>query len=196
MKILDIIAKLDRTNKAFFTTPSWSDISNSLGLEHFEWSEDTRLKAYYIATHYCTDSYVGLVAYFLDDEFIAISNQVGRKWDEEFQFVSLDAVKRTREYILSLISPNYSTPKIINSEEEYSDGYEVEYSGQLLPQFHRFGIYKPTGETVEIIGAADDYKRFHLVKIKFPDGREQEDDVRNFKFEYCKHYKDSRIVRI
>ena len=195
MKILEIIKNLDRTNKDLVeNSPNWPDISNVLGVQ-LDWSEDKRLKSYYVAPHYCTDSYVGMRAYFLDDEFIAISNQEGRKCDEYFEFVSKEVMVKTRNYLLSLIEPNYFDPPLIDTEKDIGSTYDVEYSSQLLLQFHRFAIYKSTGEKVEIIGATNDYSK-NLIKIKFEDGRTKIDNVRNLGFEYGKVYDFVKIERL
>ena len=195
MKILEIIKNLDRTNKDLVeNSPNWPDISNVLGVQ-LDWSEDKRLKSYYVAPHYCTDSYVGMRAYFLDDEFIAISNQEGRKCDEYFEFVSKEVMVKTRNYLLSLIEPNYFDPPLIDTEKDIGSTYDVEYSSQLLLQFHRFAIYKSTGEKVEIIGATNDYSK-NLIKIKFEDGRTKIDNVRNLGFEYGKVYDFVKIEKL
>ena len=198
MKILEIIKNLNLTNLANKdlngSYPNWSNISNTLGVQ-LDWSEDTRLKSYYIAPHYCTDSYFGMRAYFLDDEFVAISNQEGRKCDEYFEFVSKEVMVKTRNYLLSLIEPNYFDPPLIDTEKDIGSTYDVEYSSQLLLQFHRFAIYKSTGEKVEIIGATNDYSK-NLIKIKFEDGRTKIDNVRNLGFEYGKVYDFVKIEKL
>jgi hypothetical protein len=83
-----LISEIDFNKSSVQDTPNWEDLSKIFNLELY-WSEDTRLKCYFIKKWYCTDSFVGLRAYFLDDEFVATSYQQGRKFNEDFTFVSI-----------------------------------------------------------------------------------------------------------
>lgn len=143
-----IISEIDFSNKKLESDPAWTNLSSIFNIT-LDWSDDTRLKSYYIKIHYCTDSYVGMKAYFLDGEFVAISNQVGRKWDEEFSFVSKEIAEKVRNYLLTLLEPEDYSPNIdiIESlDEEIPNTYKIEYNTQIL---HKKALYND--EYVDII---------------------------------------------
>ena len=79
MKLSEIINNLDKSRKNT-EAPQWDKISSQFSnINPISWSGDTRLKCYWVAKHLCTDTQVGILAYFLDDEFICISHQTSRK---------------------------------------------------------------------------------------------------------------------
>ena len=53
----------------------------------------------------CTDTEVGVYAYYLDDELIALSFQEARKSDTHLVWVNAELREVMREFILSLYSP-------------------------------------------------------------------------------------------
>ena len=61
---------------------------------------DKEIKRYPIKRWICTDTHVGYNAYYLKDVLICISEQVARKWDIAFYFVSEKAFKDLREHAL------------------------------------------------------------------------------------------------
>lgn len=94
---------------------------------------NVRLKCYWVSYHLCTDTWVGIRAYFLDDTFVAISYQPARKSDEKFEWVSLNLAKKVREYILSLKEEDDLNISILDTlDEELGDGYGVNYAEQVL----------------------------------------------------------------
>ena len=120
------------------------DLANIFDInEYIEF--DDRIKMVYVSPHYCTDSWVGTRAYFLDGEFVATSLQVGRKWDEHFCFVSNEAAIKVKDYVMSFITEPPYHIKIIDMDAEFDDFYTVEYAEQIL---HKHGLYE--GERVEI----------------------------------------------
>ena len=175
MKLKEIIEKLDKSDK----NSSWiniNDIANS-EFDIFEWciKEPNRIKAYYFLKWYCTDSYVGGRVYFLDDKPIATTWQSGRKASQDFSWISKEAYKETREYILTLVEENDKSENIqlANLEEEYHNGFPIEYSSQLLTNQV---IYKPTGELVDVIEKYDSMEKikdWNKVKLKFQDGKKE-----------------------
>lgn len=143
-----IISEIDFSNKKLKSDPDWENLSSIFNI-NLDWSDDTRLKSYYIKIHYCTDSYVGIKAYFLDDEFIALSNQIGRKYPEEFDFVSTEIAEKVKDYLLSLLEPEEHSANVSvidYLDEEIPNTYKIEYNTQIL---QKKAIYK--GERVDII---------------------------------------------
>lgn len=142
---------------------------------------------FFIKKWYCTDSYVGIRAYFLDDEFLAISNQIGRKMDEDFSFVSESLANKLKIYLESLVfQENQFKLDIIDEnflDEEIPSTYKIEYNSQIL---HKEGFLN--GEKVKIIKSVypwtDKNNYFHTVQIELPNGKKQKIDCRELDFEY------------
>lgn len=165
----ELINNIDFSNKKLESSPDWENLSTIFNID-LDWSDDTRLKSYFIRIHYCTDSYVGIKAYFLDNEFVALSTKYGRKYSEEFEFVSIDVAEKVKKYLLSLLVPDdYPTNvKIINYlDDTIPNTYKIEYNSQIL---HKTALYY--GEYVDIIKTnfndkginSPDY--FHSVIVK------------------------------
>ena len=183
-----LISEIDFNNKYVEDSPDWETLSSIFNIYDLSWREDTRLKCYFIKKWYCTDSYVGIRAYFLDNEFIAISNQTGRKMDEEFSFVSKEVGLKLKTYLESLVEDQDSNLDIIDEDflnAEIPLTYKIEYNSQIL---HKQGFLN--SEKVEIIKTRYSWeekdKYFHTVEIKLTNGKKQEIDCRELDFEYNK----------
>ena len=183
-----LISEIDLTNKDIQNTPDFSRLGNIFNIYDLHYSNDTRLKSYFIRKWYCTDSYVGLKAYFLDGEFIATSWQSGRKMDEEFTFVSKEKALKLKIYLESLVEEDSGVGLIDlfeekDLDEEIPNTFKIEYNSQIL---HKTGLLK--GERVEILKKhyswEDKENYFHTVKIKKQDGIIEEIDCRELDFEY------------
>jgi hypothetical protein len=183
-----LISEIDFNNKEIQDEPDFSRLGNIFNIYDLHYSNDTRLKSYFIRKWYCTDSYVGLKAYFLDGEFIATSWQSGRKMDEEFTFVSKEKALKLKIYLESLVEEDSGVGLIDlfkekDLDEEISNTFKIEYNSQIL---HRTGLLK--GERVEILKKRysweDKENYFHTVKIKKQDGIIEEIDCRELDFEY------------
>jgi len=182
-----LISEIDFNKSSVQDTPNWEDLSEIFNLELY-WSEDTRLKCYFIKKWYCTDSYVGLRAYFLVDEFVATSYQQGRKFDEDFTFVSKEIAEKLRNYLISLLEPeeevfNFDVFKDKDLDEEIPSTYKIEYNSQIL---HKTALYN--GERVDIVKTRYDWeekdKYFHTVEIKDKNNKKFEVHVNELDFEY------------
>jgi len=168
MTLKEAIDKIDKTNPKNEDSPSWGELFYEVFKTHDSfWSDDTRLKSYWVKVWYCTDSYVGIKAYFLDEELVCISDKVARKDSEDFEFVSKETFKKVKEYLKSLIQETEEEDCIclIDFEQEMGENYTVSYNTQIL---HKNALYK--GEIVEIIKTyfgfnTPDY--FHSVEIKY-----------------------------
>lgn len=181
-----LISQVDKT-KPF--EPNWEKIAEALMVLDLCYSEDKRLTCFFIKKWYCTDTFVGIRAYFLDEEFVAISHQVARKAYEEFYFVSTEVAKKVREYLLSL---NDKLPRfeLIDEKElnaEIPEYFSVEDNSQIL---HKSGYYK--GEKVEILRTHYPYSgvkeeswlHFHGVEIELPNKSKKVIDCRELQLEY------------
>ena len=94
--------------------------------------DNPRLMGYWVANRYCTDSYVGLRAYFFDGKFAALSFQGGRKSDENFEWASEEIAYDIRNYILSLSDVPELKVKTLNVKEDLGDGLPVYFTSELL----------------------------------------------------------------
>lgn len=92
----------------------------------YDWIEqdetNPRFRVYWLKTWYCTDTWVGYRAWFLDDELVAMTYQAGRKYDEEFSWVSKEAYDKSRKVIHELHSNMTNDDDMINfmSEEDWN----------------------------------------------------------------------------
>ncbi len=177
MKLLDIVDNLDRSkeNEQYV---GLEDLVTELNLTCYgvyQSSENPRLTSYWLAKHICTDTHVGLRAYFLDDLLVAVSSQAARKSDENFEWVSLESARLVQSYILSLEEEEVLSVDIADFDEEMGDGYPVEYVGQLLTNKV---LYE--GALVEVTKEdSQGYKNFHTITIKTADDTERDIDIRD-----------------
>ena len=180
MKLKDIIANLDKSSQNEETYFDLENLVRETDLQCYgvrQESSDPRLRCYWIANHLCTDTWVGIRAYFLDDEFVCLSTQRGRKCDEVFEWKDLQSFKKVREYIISLQDeeeedlPN----EFLDMEEECGEGYPIQYTGQCLK---KDVLWK--GKEVTIVKDNNErYTNFHTITVVEKDTSRQVDiDVR------------------
>lgn len=162
----DIVAGVDFSNSRMKAYVDSTEFGELFGLDIYQ-DLDDRLVGYYINPHYCTDTWVGTVAYFLDREFVAISTRIGRKYDPDYKFVSLEASHKVKEYLLQFVLRNDPTIDIIaDLDTPQSEYYQIEFSSQIL---HKSAIYK--GEIVRILNKNSPYNYYKddYVDIELPD---------------------------
>lgn len=127
MKLSEILAKLDKSKKNTEWVDS-NDLRIELGLqEDYDDSTpdfDDRVKCYWISSNQCTDTMVGMRAYFLDDKIVAISKQKYRKSDEMFYWASVTAMERVRSYLLT--TPKAPSIQLFSLNEEMGEGFTSE----------------------------------------------------------------------
>lgn len=183
MKFKDVIENLDKSESNRDGSCTWdlSDLQLELGLSQDYARQDEnnpRLKCYWVANHYCTDTYVGFRAYFFDDKFVAQSYQPARKSAESFEWTSKEDAMKVRDYILSLSLENdeFSVEIMSDVEEEMGIGYQVQYVGELLT---KDVIYN--NQNVKVIKqqeVVDGKYNFHNITIQYQDGKQEEIDIR------------------
>lgn len=176
MKLIEAIQKIDKSQEE---TPSWEELADQFNL-YLSWSNDERLKCYFLKRWLCTDTLVGVRAYFLDDEFVALSTQNARKSGETFEFASKEKAKTVRDYVYNLIPEDEEeiNVAILETEKEIEETFKIEYSGEIL---HKTALLK--GERVEIVKTFNnDYNNMRRVEIK--KGKEKTElDCRELDFE-------------
>lgn len=184
MNIIDIANSIDKTKIQNEDTINWEYILQLFDISGYYYNLDeqnTRLKCYWIDCWYCTDSWVGKRAYFLDGELVCISQQDGRKCEENFQFVSKEMTDELEKYILSIIPKEDKKYPLIDRDENVSDYYTIEFSCQAIARFHKFGLLTSENKHVEIIEVWDNCNDFHKVKYLI-DGKEKIGDIRQIAF--------------
>ena len=179
---------ISEINESNITNPNWETLTNIFNINNLYWSDDPRLKCYFIKKWCCTDTYVGIRAYFLDSEFIGYSSQYGRKCNEDFLFVSKELAEKLRNYLQNLAGEIECDYELIDENEldkDIPDTFKINYNSQIL---NKEAILN--GELVEIIKSVypweDKERYFHTVKVKLPSGKNIEVDCRDLDFEYNK----------
>lgn len=180
MKFIDIANRIDKSkeNKSYVDVVS---IGRKLNVDLDDVNQE-RITAYWIGNWYCTDSYVGYVMYFFDDEPMAYSSQLGRKCEEKIEWFSLEIAMKVREYLLTLVVKEEEEidVEICDINEEVGEGYNIEYNSQLL----RPNRPMLANERVEIVQRIKNKKHGidTALKVKLPSGEEKEVDIRDLKF--------------
>lgn len=143
-----------------------------------------QVKGYYIQKWLCTDTWVGLIAYFWNGEPLAISWQSARKSSEEFKFVSVDVANRLRDFIRELTESNDPKPTLVDLDEELGETYTVNWASELLVSE---AFYE--GEKVKIFPTSHtDYSKpsatWKLVDVEFQNGEVLKVSVENLHIPY------------
>lgn len=177
----ELISKVDKSKESSF---DWGKLSSEFNIDGLYHSDDPRLKAYALQEWLCTDTLVGTYVHFLDDEFVFISIQTARKSDVHYNFISIEAAYKVREYLLSLIEINEIEHDIIYGlDEEIDDTYQIQYNSQII---HKTGFLDE--ELVKIsqtIFPWDDKENyFHTVVVEKGDGSKINVDCRDLRFKY------------
>lgn len=180
MKLIDIINNLDKSksNQESDITYNLDVFLNDLDLSCYGVMQDRdnpRLKCYWLANHICTDTWVGLRAYFLDDVFVCGSHQAARKSPEYLEWLNKESIHQVRDYILSLAAEEEydNDPNLIDMNEEMGDGYKIQYTGQCLVTYV---LYQ--GDIVEIVNQDDSNTNFHAITIRNVEGELEDIDIR------------------
>lgn len=132
MKIIDAIFNVDRPKNSFDYSAPTERICARLNIE-YNYDEDyVGLNSYPIYNWYCTDSYVGLNAIYLDDEPVGCSWRGSRRADLNIEWISEQAALKVREF-LSTKAPK-PTFEILNPDYDIGESFSVNYVGQSLTQ--------------------------------------------------------------
>lgn len=168
----------------------WDEnLLSALGLDiiHHNYEKPISLTTNHLKQWYCTDTWVGIDVIYLNNHPVAVTNQIGRKWDVNIYFLSEEAKNSVKDYLISLYNNqeedyvDYLTEDELN--EEMGDYFKIEYASEVL--------YKTAwlnGEQVEITQkprTMNNNFNLHTVAIKHKDGVEEWIDVRELDFEYC-----------
>ncbi len=188
MKLKEIITKVNKS-KQFEDKICISEIAEHMDIQVTIFPEQHRITSYFFGSWYCEDTFVGYKAYFLDDEPVAVSSQGGRKSYETIKWVSSDAYKKVRAYVLTFVEePELNIP-LMDPEQEVGETYKINYHGQL------FGYHKSipllNGVNVKIIECHNGQNRNQygqyepsLVKIQWESKGEEWVELKELDFPY------------
>lgn len=132
MKIIDALKNVDKSNPCYLDI---DDLANELQLYtatmNYEVIEQ-RLKEYYLMKWYCTDTWVGVSAIYLDGELVGCITQNARKAEKIYSWISLLCVDKVRQVILECMEFDDAVYEIIDPTDPVVEYYSVDYSSQLL----------------------------------------------------------------
>lgn len=191
MNLREIAATIDKTkeNEAYVSS---YDIAEALGIHDFYGEEQDRLKAYWIGRWYCTDTHVGFRLYFMDQEPVAFSEQIGRKYPEEFYWVSVDAFTKVRDYIISLNTPEKEYINHIDFDKDVGNSYKIDFTAEVM-DWNTARYHGQPIEFLERIKDTPDYGIDTKIRIRIPQsGEELVTDVRDLDFVFHVSHELSR----
>ena len=172
MNMLEIAQNIDKSPE----NEDWidlSEIAQEFDIHDFyDFQEQDRLKCFWIGRWYCTDSYVGYRMYFLDDEPVAFSEQVGRKYSQDFEWFSREAAEKVYAFIQSMITRDEIHIKICDLTEDVGESFRIGYTKQVLD----WDTARYHGEPIKLIEKIKDDPVYHLdkkVKIQLPSSGEE-----------------------
>lgn len=176
MKMRELFDRIDRSGA------NRTDPDIELWARQFEitvpWGSDAdeklckRMRGYWAVKWYCTDTWVGMVLYFLDGEPLAMAIQTARKNSVDVSFVSKEMAFKLRDLLYELCRE--STPDdsldIIDMDEEVGETYTVNYGSQLLVSD---GLYndKPA-KVIKTFDGYDQIDAWRSVVVKTEQGEQ------------------------
>lgn len=187
MKLRELMEKVDKSkvNETDGDLESFAqELFNSPPYDGWSGAFCEQVKGYYIQKWLCTDTWVGLIAYFWNGEPLAVSWQSARKSTENFSFVSLDVAGRLKDFIRELTETNDPDPTLADLDEDLGETYTVNWAGELLVSEGFHG-----GEKVKIFPVGNtDYSKpsatWKLVDVEFPNGDVLKVNVENLHIPY------------
>lgn len=193
MKLRDIIEQIDKTQTSSVEARkifNAVDLSYSYDIDDDKLEE--RLRAYYVHKWYCTDTWVGYMLYFLDDEFVATSLQTARKNDTNFKFASKEAFEKVRKFLETLSVPPESEYDLVDLEDVIDEEQPVHFSGEILSPYVNY-----KGQKVQVVNRrleGDWMYQNHNIEVKHEDGSTSVVKVEDITIPICldktKDYRD------
>jgi hypothetical protein len=187
MKIKDIIANVKK-DKDFQDKIFIGDFAEKFfDLNYIQnWDDQDNLTAYYFANWHCTDKTVGYKVYFYEGEPVAVSEQTGRKSSEEIEWISKEAFKKVKDYIMSFAEEFEPPITLVNLEQECGYDYFVQFYTQMYDYHKNNALYN--GDTVKITGYKDSFNdgKYHpeIVEIEFQDGSKIWVETKELRFKF------------
>lgn len=184
MLLKDIFERALKTDKNEHHA-DMEEFASALGIQNAYWNHlfSERVKGYWVAPWYCTDQYVGMAVYFIDDKPLAVSMQTGRKSSPDYEFYSHESAKSCIDFILELQGETEYSYSVADLNEDHKENfYHVSFGSQLLTDI---GYYN--GERVKVVetfNKNDDIPNWRYVVIEKENGEKEKIHLKDFKIPY------------
>lgn len=122
------------------------ELSFSYKQEHEKEINDN-LSCYHGQYWNCTDSFVGDRFYYLNEQFICFSRQLGRKYNEEFYFLSPESYFTLKSFLEKFSEKCKPYIELIDKNESLNDYYQVLYTEQLIKGVHDSAFAVPLSKS-------------------------------------------------
>lgn len=181
MKLIDIANKIDKSenNEEFVNVDELGYIFDL----NVSWTEQNRLKSYWVGNWYCTDTWVGYKMYFLDDEPVAFSIQQGRKCDENIKWFSQSLAIKVKKYLMELADNNKTEVDTCDINDDIGDSYKIEFNNQILnPENATYH-----GESIKILEHIKDDPDYGIdknLKIQLPNNKTKIVNIHDLDFKF------------
>lgn len=186
MKVRELIESINKEPQFKEEVDINEFASNVFDIQYLGWIEQDKLISYYLGNWHCTDRTVGYKVYFYNDKPVAVSSKLGRKQDEEVEWVSKEAYKEVKEYIMTFMEDESDNIILADLEQEFGDDYHINFYCQMYQHHKVTALYK--NEQVKIIDKKDSYNDgvYHpeTVNIQFFDGKTQWVETKELRFKF------------
>lgn len=104
LNIRKLLSLPNHSKKDYDLMRRGTNICQDLGINEYDLdlSKNTCLYSQFIISWYCTDTWVGVRAFYLNNELVCVAYQTGRKDGSAFHWVSQETKTKTRDYLNSL----------------------------------------------------------------------------------------------
>ena len=184
MKLIDILHSVNKHP----LSEQWVDLELICSELHLDlWGlqqEEARLTAYWVLGWCCTDTWVGMCAYYLDDNPVFFTTQTARKNNVEFTWIDKDSRLKVQDYLLSLSENEEEDDYEYMDKDEFVVPYfKVQYAEQVIPHYEAY----LNGERVHVVGKpptlGDGSMNFYTCSITGSDySNQRQVDVRDLDF--------------
>lgn len=172
MKFKELV---ENVNKEHGENDIPEEVFYDLGFGEYSWIVDCKVIGYRVMKWLCTDTWVGLTLYFLNDEFVFYTSQSARKSDNNIVWKDKESKQKVKAYILENIGEEEDDSEYLSEyeyNEEMGDGFHVNYGSQLLTKdvFYVDNNYKFEVKVIKIFERYEDIKLWGSIGIQFEDG--------------------------
>ena len=122
VKLIDALRNVDRLENNLasrFSLHTFVEFFNYNYTDQDDEKFETRVKLYWVFSHYCTDTIVGLEAIYMDNVLIGYRYLAHRKSSTEHKFLSKELMEQLRTFVGDCISTDINdwASDIISEEE-------------------------------------------------------------------------------
>lgn len=182
MKLKELIAKSSPKEVACIY-----EMGEHFGLYPNSNESQTELESCWIQKWYCTDTWVGIKAYFLRKQFVGISCQNARKAKRNYFWKDKASAKKVERYILQFCKTEEKESWMLTEdilEEEMGETFQLKWASQLIHKKVFYGDPAKGGKVVEVIGRASNNMLETKIKINC-DGKEMIVETSEIFIPYC-----------